>query len=271
MGNKQQRRLDITGMKSGMLTAITKTGYGTDKDGKRFALWLCKCDCGGEKIVKQHTFVSGGVKSCGCLRNMDYNNIIRHGKSRTRIYRAHNSMKQRCYNPKDQHYPDYGARGIKVCEYWLGKDGFLNFYVWSMQNGYADNLTIDRIDVNGNYEPENCRWATVEQQVNNRRCTKRYDVNGETLLMKEITKKYHISESTLRIRMNKGMTMQEAIDYIRPKSKYSITYKGETKDVIEWSRITGIHKNILVYRIMHNYTEENMFIPVRTLNKKGDN
>ena len=178
-------------------------------------------------------------------------------------------MKERCYNPNDQHYPDYGARGITVCDYWLGKDGFLNFYVWSMQNGYDKRLSIDRIDVNGNYEPSNCRWATPEQQVNNRRCTIRYDVNGETLLMKEIVQKYHISESTLRTRMKKGMTMQEAVDFIQPKSKYTITYKGETKDVIEWSKITGIPKNVLIYRIQNDYTEENIFNPVRKLHKKG--
>lgn len=269
MGLKQQRRLDITGMKVGMLTAVKKAGYGVDKDGKRYALWLCKCDCGGEKIVKQHNLIGGYTQSCGCLRKRNYDKMIYHGKSKTRIYRIHNGMKERCYNPKDQHYPDYGARGITVCDQWLGIDGFINFFVWSMENGYDKKLTIDRIDVNGNYEPSNCRWATPEQQVYNRRCTKRYEVNGEILFMKQIVQKYHISEATLRKRIAKGMSMQEAVDYNPPKSKYSITYNGETKDVIEWSKITGISKNVLIYRIIKNFPEKDMFKPVRKLKKGG--
>lgn len=213
MGGKRQRRTDISGMKFGKLTAIKKVGYGVDKDGKRYALWQCKCDCGGEKIANQHTLIDGKIKSCGCLRKRDYSCNTSHGKSRTRLYHIHNSMKDRCNNPNDQHYKNYGGRGIKVCDYWNGKDGFLNFYVWSMQNGYKENLTIDRIDVNGNYEPSNCRWATTEQQANNKRTNKRYEVNGESLLIKEVAEKYNISVHTLRARIKRGLTMQEAVNH----------------------------------------------------------
>lgn len=206
-------RLDISGLRSGKLTAVKKVGYGIDKDGKRYALWLCKCDCGGEKIAKQHTLVTNKIKSCGCLRKREYGKSIQHGKSRTRLYHIHNGIKERCLNPNDQHYKDYGGRGIKVCNEWIGKEGFINFFVWSIENGYKENLTIDRIDVNGNYEPSNCRWTTQLEQARNTRNNVRYNINGEMLLIKEISEKYGIPESTLRGRTKRGLTMKQAINH----------------------------------------------------------
>lgn len=268
--DKRPRRLDITGMKSGKLTAVEKIGYDTDKDGKRFALWKCECECGGIGIFNQHKIVSKSVKSCGCMRNREHYRSIQHGMSQTRIYRTYCGMKARCDNPNDQHYKDYGGRGIKICNYWRGIMGFTHFYEWAMKNGYRDDLTIDRIDVNGDYEPNNCRWATNEQQQTNKRDNVWHIVDGQRMLMKEISKKYNIPEVTIRGRMARGMTAQEAVYYRQPE-KYSITYHGITKPVSEWSKETGIRKGVLIYRIKNNYPEEKMFLPVRKLHYKNQN
>ena len=102
-----------------------------------------------------------------------------------RIYNIYHNMKNRCYNPNDDRYKDYGGRGIKMCDEWLGEHGFENFVEWSMVNGYAENLTIDRVNVNGNYEPSNCRWATNAEQSNNRRTCVYFTFFGITKNLKE--------------------------------------------------------------------------------------
>lgn len=127
--------------------------------------YILRCDCGTITSVRRDLWISGEVKSCGCLYH-------KHGQAKgnhTRIYDIYHGMKKRCYNPNSQGYRYYGARGIKICEEW---QTFEAFYKWAMENGYADNLTIDRIDVNGNYEPSNCRWVAWEvQRINTTRIT----------------------------------------------------------------------------------------------------
>lgn len=217
--DKRPRRIDITGMKSGKLTAVEKIGYDTDKDGKRFALWKCECECGGIGIFNQHSIVTNSVKSCGCMRNREHGRAIQHGMSRTRIYRTYCGMKARCDNPNDQHYKDYGGRGIKICKYWRGIMGFTHFYEWAMKNGYKENLTIERIDVNGNYEPSNCKWITNSEQQGNKRNTKRYNINGELLTMRQLSVKYNIKPYTLyNIRHNYKVTIEEAFEILKKRN-----------------------------------------------------
>ena len=252
------RRTDITGEKFGKLTVIQRNGYTTDKDGKRTSLWLCKCECGNKITVPQHNLVTGGRKSCGCLRNKLHDTYTTHNLSRSRIYHTYNNMLTRCYAKKDKHYDSYGGRGIKVCDEW--KSDFMSFYKWAIKNGYNDSLTIDRIDVNGNYEPNNCRWVNAEIQNRNKRNNVRYNVYGESLLIREISEKYNIPIPTLRGRMKKfNISMEEAIEYKKPLKTY--TYHGETKTFSEWSEITGISKATLLYRAKQGYTEDEIFIP----------
>ena len=160
--------IDLTGQRFGRWLAIEKS---ISKCG--YVMWLCRCDCGNERIVNGHDLRKGKSKSCGCLRNeVTTNRNITHGKTDCRLYRIWRGMKDRCTNPTNKGYPSYGGRGITICEEWL--DNFEAFYAWAMANGYDPNApryqcTIDRIDNDGNYSPSNCRWTTMATQNKNKR------------------------------------------------------------------------------------------------------
>lgn len=164
---------DLTGQRFGMLTVTGRCGLDASR---KNALWFCECDCGDGTITSTSHLKSGHTKSCGCQNGVSKNNIATrfkptHGLSGTRLYSIWHHMKQRCNNPKATKYHLYGGRGIAVCEVW--DQDFLPFYDWAIANGYRDDLTIDRVDCDGNYEPSNCRWATVVEQNRNRRNVKR--------------------------------------------------------------------------------------------------
>lgn len=128
------------------------------------------------------------------------NSNYKHGQNRTRLYHIYLDMKQRCYNVKSQHYDNYGGRGIKICNEWF--NDFKLFYNWSKEHGYTDELSIDRINVNGDYEPSNCRWITISEQQANRRSARLITYKGETLSLKEWAIKTHMNYDKLRYRLD---------------------------------------------------------------------
>lgn len=154
----------LYGQKFGALTAIEPAGY---TNSKRIA-WRCLCECGNETIVASDKLLSGHTKSCGCLiKNVLAERNKASVKPRNpRLYRIYYGMMSRCFNTKYEAYQHYGARGITVCPEW--KNHFYDFEKWALSHGYDDTLTIDRIDNDGNYEPNNCRWVDMKVQSNNR-------------------------------------------------------------------------------------------------------
>lgn len=187
---------DLTGKHFGRLNVLKMT---RNRRGK--LAWECRCDCGNVIVTSASHLTSGHTKSCGCLqKEMFSKTVTKHGKTGNRVLGIWYGMRKRCYYEKDRHFADYGGRGITICDEW--KNDFQPFYDWAMSHGYAENLTIDRIDVNGNYCPDNCRWITNEEQQNNRRTSHYLTYNGETHTIKDWAKITGIKYRTLLGRIN---------------------------------------------------------------------
>ena len=173
---------DLSGQRFGRLVAIRPCGK--NKFGN--FCWLCKCDCGKEHIVASGKLVSGSTKSCGCyakdvhIKQLEKHGITTGGKPRT--FTIWNDMKARCLNPNSISYKRYGGRGISICEKWLT---FKNFHEWAMNSGYADGLEIDRIDNNGDYCPENCRWVSSTFNKKHQRNTRYIKIQNVTMNVSE--------------------------------------------------------------------------------------
>ena len=194
---------DITGSKSGELTAIEYVGRINNRH-----VWKCKCTCGNTKDVEGWKITNKYIKSCGCKEGN-----YKHGMKGTRIYYIWNAMKQRCSNKKFKDYHIYGGRGITYCNDWETFEGFYDdmgkSYIEHIEKYGAKDTTLDRINPDKNYCKENCRWATIEEQSYNKRETIREEIDGQLLTLKEISLKYNLPLTTLYSRYEKGYRGKE--------------------------------------------------------------
>lgn len=209
---------DIVGKTFGKLSVInfdhkeqifTKNNI---KNGYKY-FYLCLCECGNKIIVSRHHLLFKHTKSCGCITKT-------HNLSNSRLYKIYNGMKHRCYNPKNYKYKNYGGRGITICQEW--QEDFINFYTWAINNNYADNLSIDRINANGNYEPDNCRWVNMKTQQNNRTNNHLLTFGNETHSINEWAEILNIKRETIKSRLFLGWSISKALTTpVRPRNQQS--------------------------------------------------
>lgn len=190
---------DIAGSKFGRLLALERNGktiYGESK-------WLCQCDCGNRVTLRHGALTSGNTQSCGCWNTENLKTVNRtHGDSYSRLYKIWSGMKKRCYNQGDKNFHLYGGRGIVVCREW--REDYPSFKAWALTNGYADNLTIERKDADGHYQPENCEWVTLNRQANNKRSNVVIATNGESHTMAEWCNIKGLSYRLVKTRHGRG-------------------------------------------------------------------
>lgn len=226
--NHTPTRKDLTGKRFNRLTVIEFD----HKDEKGRVYWKCRCDCGNTKVIRGNSLTSGKTKSCGCykMENILKGKQIRSNLSMTRIGRIWYHMNERCHNEFDKGYKNYGMRGISVCEEWNrdNPNGLENFYNWSLENGYDKKLSIDRINVDGNYEPNNCRWTNNHVQSANKRQGRR----------------------------NKhGYTGIICLSYLEKPYRFTLSYKGKKYSSKQYSTVKEAVESRNQYIIDHNLTE----------------
>lgn len=201
---------DYTNEKYGRLTVIK---FVERKNHKTY--WKCQCECGNEIILPIAYLTSGDTKSCGCLRK-EICSIREKNKSfikNKRLYRIWQDMKRRCYNKKRPAYRYYGAKGVKICNEW--KISFKNFQEWAITNGYKDNLTIDRINNNGNYEPNNCRWVTRKEQNNNMSTNHIVEYKGKKYTLAKLAETYNLNYNLIKSRIRYNWNINDIVE--KPK------------------------------------------------------
>lgn len=193
---------DITNKTFNRLTAIKF--HHKDRRGKSY--WVFRCSCGNEVVARKSSVTFGEIKSCGCSKKTSH---VTHGLSKSDLYSVFHAMKQRCFNKNCREYHNYGARGITICTAWLNDSE--SFFTWALNNGYKKGLTIDRIDNNGNYCPENCRWSTLDVQQRNKRSTRLLKYRGETRCEADWADLYKINRNTFRCRLKRGWGIGKAL------------------------------------------------------------
>lgn len=216
-GNARKKK-DISGEIFGELTVVSFSHREKNENRNCYDyFWNCICKCGKQVVRKERSLKEkknhNQIISCGCSRGKFFkeNNPKKtHGLSKTRIYKIYCKMKERCYYKEYPEFYLYGGRGIKICDEWL--NDFKTFYKWALENNYNENLSIDRIDYNGDYEPNNCRWADNIAQANNKRNNIVLTHNGQTHTMPEWARILNLPYSTLANRRKKGKSVEEILN-----------------------------------------------------------
>lgn len=215
----------MTGKTFGRLTVIELDKDRIEQrkvDGKKkITYWFCKCECGNIKSIESYSLTTCKSTSCGCYgREQRLKSQTKHNLSHTRIKRIYYNMRSRCYNSNTPKYNNHGGRGIKVCDEWLSENGLVKFNDWAMNNGYDENLTLDRINNDGNYEPNNCRWVDYNTQNYNRRVNRIFTIGCETGSAREFCDKYNIKWNTFWERVFNGYEGEDLIYNGNLKDKY---------------------------------------------------
>lgn len=199
-----------------VLKEVTPKIYYSKSGTRKCRKFLCLCDCGNSTITSLGSLRHGITKSCGCYKIQCSKETAKllnsggHGLSKTPLYRLYYDMLQRCFNKKRKAYADYGGRGITVCEEW--RNNFLSFYNWAIKSGYDSNLELDRINNNGNYSPENCRWATSTVNANNKRNTVMVEWEGKKISLNDLCRKMSVRSSMVYKRIKyRGLSIEDAI------------------------------------------------------------
>jgi hypothetical protein len=242
--------LDLTGQRFGRLAVLRRDGHiGIER------AWLCRCDCGRTKRMRAAALRSGNSTSCGCLR---LERVTTHGLHASPEYGIWKAARNRCRNPKAQGYADYGGRGIRMDATW--EISFTTFYR-DMGPRPSELHSIDRIDNDGGYTPDNCRWATKRQQLDNRRNTKQVTFNGATRTMEQWAALTGITASAIDDRIERGWTTEDALTlpvdrFVNRHDSPKLTLNGCTMTVPEWARRIGIRPCSLRERLSRGWSIE---------------
>jgi hypothetical protein len=200
-------KIDLTGKRFGRL--IVESIAPKDRHGN--ICWKVKCDCGNTKSVNSSVLLKGTTRSCGCLnQELRSARLLSHGMTNTPTYRSWQAMKSRCSNPNDESYARYGGRRISVCDRWLGENGFKNFY--KDMGVRPKELTLERINNDGNYEPSNCKWATRKEQNRNTRTNRILEYGGRRQSLSAWAEEYGLNASLLSERLRNRWTIKKALN-----------------------------------------------------------
>jgi hypothetical protein len=264
--NEQFVHYDMIGKRYGCYTVI---GIGIRKGCRNEQHYICKCDCGNEtELTKSQITQKNHICCKKCRGNYlkTNNGSYKHGDTKSQLYTVWCNMRSRCYSEKSNRYSTYGAKGIKVCDEWLGNNGYQNFMDWAYANGYSTErtetghikYTLDRIDFNGNYEPSNCRWITIQEQQNNRKDNKYITYNGETHTMAEWARILNVPYHRIQSRMINGMDFEDAIKDCNYHDKRHTLF-GEKKTLDELSQIIGCSVPVISRSLRKGITLEELY------------
>ena len=205
---------NLIGKQFNSFTVVGEASHKIRTDGKKVRQWRCVCECGNERLLNRRELITGKRKSCGCKHSFyAAQSNTRHGDSHTRLHNIWSGMIERCHCPTEYHYKWYGGRGISVCKAW--KESYETFREWALANGYTENLTIDRIDNDGDYCPGNCRWVDMKTQANNTRRNHFITAYGKTKTLTQWSEEAGVSASTIRKRLKLGWDAESAIGGIK--------------------------------------------------------
>lgn len=220
-----KKMIDLTGQQFGRLTVLQFDHFEMHGVHKR-PYWLCRCDCGTSVVLPSRSLRSGKTRSCGCLRReVSRGRHYLGNPHRSKLHGVLRMVKKRCYDQTCEFYKNYGGRGVTVCDEWLGENGLDNFVMWAENNGYQRGLTLDRIDNEKGYSPDNCQWATRKHQSNNKRNNIYISLNGETKTLAQWCEYYGVPYARVEARYTKmGWTIEDALftqRYKKPKGEYT--------------------------------------------------